>query len=265
MRAGEREAHKKLEVIEGYFKERSTSTQRNQADLGVRVDQLGTDIQVLQGKLEESNHRLSELAQRVDDQSYRLTEFLAKADALEQRMPGGEVGGLGSGLPSPRVEGDEKTVLPGRTITPRGLQPDKPSTRSPTDQSRERVGGLTPTEAYNLAYNDYVRGNYDLALIGFQNFMIQFPNSSLLPSAQYWLGESYFSRKEYGKAVDAFETLLQRYPQNEKAPTALLKEGYAYFELGDKSRARSSLKRVVEQFPFSNEAKLAKEKLADIR
>ena len=29
----------------------------------------------------------------------------------------------------------------------------------------------TPTASFNLAYNDYLKGNYDLAVAGFESFL----------------------------------------------------------------------------------------------
>ncbi|HEX9759028.1 MAG TPA: tol-pal system protein YbgF [Nitrospiria bacterium] len=265
-KARDRDMERKLLAIEGYLKENSTFSQQHQADLGGRVDQTGIEIQMLQGRLEENQHVVSELGRRMDDQSYRLTELLEKMDSLERRL--GSAGfAIPEPAPPPKPEGRglEGTVLPGRRIIPRELETQETPSPDEASSPGNRVGGLTPTEAYNLAYNDYVRGNYDLALIGFQNFLTQFPTSSLQPSAHYWLGESYFFQKDYPKAVETFETLRQRYPRNDKVPTALLKEGYSFLELGEKRKAKDSLKRVIEQFPFSNEASLAKEKLAVIR
>ncbi len=261
-----REVQKKLGVIESYFKKSSSFSLQNQADLGIRVDEMGYEIQMLQGKLEENRHLLSELARQGDDQAYRLTELLRKMDLSEKQSGLKRMNPLKNEFPRPEEEKREITILPGKRITPREMEtPGSTGSGSSDDLSGGRVGGLTPTEAYNLAYNDYIRGNYDLAQIGFQNFLNQFPSSSLQPSAHYWLGESYFNRKQYKEAVNIFQTLLQRYPRNDKVPSALLKEGYAYLELGDNRKGKGLLKKIIEQFPFSNEAKLAKGRLAQIR
>ena len=54
------------------------------------------------------------------------------------------------------------------------------------------VPSITPTSAFNLAYNDYLNGKFDLAVSGFQRFIKDFPSTSLTPNAHYWLGESYY-------------------------------------------------------------------------
>lgn len=127
------------------------------------------------------------------------------------------------------------------------------------------VPGITPTSAFNLAYNDYLNGKYDLAVAGFQRFTKDFPGTSLTPNAQYWLGESYYNLKDYGRAIQAFEYLVTEYPGNEKVPAALYKLGLAAAEAGDLAKSRKNLKRVLEEFPTSDESKLAKNKLAEIR
>lgn len=139
---------------------------------------------------------------------------------------------------------------------PKPVKPAEPVTTVP---------GITPTSAFNLAYNDYLNGKYELAVAGFQRFVKDFPGTSLTPNAQYWLGESYYNLKDYGRAIQTFDSLLAEYPGNEKAPAALYKLGLATAETGDLVKSKRSLKRVLEEFPASDESKLAKNKLAEIR
>jgi tol-pal system protein YbgF len=124
---------------------------------------------------------------------------------------------------------------------------------------------ISPTSAYNLAYNDYLDGRYELAIAGFERFLKDFPGASLEPSAKYWIGESHYSQKDYAKAAQAFESLVNDHPRSDKVAPALFKLGVIAAETGDVRKARLYLKRVVEEFSGSNEAKLAKNKLAEIR
>ena len=48
-------------------------------------------------------------------------------------------------------------------------------------------------------------------------------------------------------------------------PAALFKSGLAAGEIGDLAKSKKNLKRVIEEFPTSDEAKLAKNRLAEIR
>lgn len=249
----EAQTQKRLETIENYFKERAGSVQRGQADTALKVDQFGVDLQILQGKLEELNRLMAQLSVRLDDQTFRTAQTVNRLDALEARIAGTPQAinpprGQPSegGEPTPEATSpDRKTVIPGRT----------------PGQS----AGILPTEAYNLAYNDYIKGNYDLALIGFQNYISQFPDTSLSPDAQYWIGQVYYTRKDYRKAIEAFNLVMQKYPKSDAVAKSLLQQGLAYLELGDKTQAKAALRRVVQDYPFSEESKLAKNRLAELR
>ena len=127
------------------------------------------------------------------------------------------------------------------------------------------VPSITPTSAFNLAYNDYLNGKYDLAVSGFQRFIKDFPSTSLTPNAHYWLGESYYAQKDYIRAMQSFDHVVNEYPGNEKVPAALFKLGLSAAETGDTAKSRKYLKRVIEEYSTSDEAKLAKAKMAEIR
>jgi uncharacterized coiled-coil protein SlyX len=76
----------RLGTIDKTAQERSTTGQRGQVDLVVRLDQIGSDVQTIQGRIEEQAHRASELSKAVDEQAFRLTQLGTKLDALEMRL-----------------------------------------------------------------------------------------------------------------------------------------------------------------------------------
>lgn len=251
VKAQEQKSQERLKVIEDYFKERAISVQQGQADLGVRMDQISSNMQILQGRMEENNHQISNLGQRMDDLSAAQRELTGRVEVLESRLavvsvPQGSVTPGAQPIPTPTPGG---YVIPGRTI----------------ERPGDKASSLSPAEAYNLAYNDYVKGNYDLSIAGFRNFMKQNPSSILAADAHYWLAESLYSKKDYKSAAEEFAAFRQSFPKSEKVPAAFLKEGYALAESGDRTKAVSTLKQVIERYPYSDEANLAKEKLADLR
>jgi tol-pal system protein YbgF len=203
----------------------TTDLEQRLADQGARYDQLSTDLQILQGKLEENNFRIKELAQKVDDRSYTLAELSARLTKLESRL---------------------STTVTGTSPAPEAkAQPRMPS----------------PSEAYQQAKTDYDKGNYDLSIAGFENYLKQFPDASQADSALYWIGECWYSKKEFAKAIDAFAKVLKDHPQSDKAPGARLKIGYSYLNEKNTAKARENLRRVIKDYPRSKEAELAKERL----
>ncbi|HEX9491802.1 MAG TPA: tol-pal system protein YbgF, partial [Thermoanaerobaculia bacterium] len=121
-----------------------------------------------------------------------------------------------------------------------------------------------PMEVYQAAYRDYQRGNYDLALAGFHDFLAKYPNSELSSNAEYWIGESLYSQKKYSEAIEQFNGVVNKYPKSDKAPGALLKKGYAYLALNDRPRAIVQFQYVVHEYPSSREAALAKDRLKQL-
>lgn len=221
------------------------------------------DRQATVSKTQEQDHqrldalqRRMESVERVKDAESvkpRLDELNARLQKLEGRLAK-----LEEGQPTAKIE-----PTPGEPSRPSKLQ--KPATSGEAQTIVPGVPAITPTSAFNLAYNDYLNGKYDLAVAGFQRFVKDFPGTSLTPNAYYWLGESYYQQKDYVRAMQTFEYVSTEYPGNEKVPAAIYKLGLAAGETGDISKSKKNLKRVIEEFPTSDEAKLAKNRLAEIR
>ena len=185
---------------------------------------------------------------RVDELAARLQKLESKLAKLED----------GAGLASTRADVAVSDA-------PKATKPGKSAGQGESSSIVSGMPGITPTSAFNLAYNDFLNGKYDLAVSGFQRFTKDFAGTSLTPNAHYWLGESLYNQKDYARATTTFEYLVAEYPGNEKVSAALYKLGLATAETGDLVKSRKYLKRVIEEFPASDEAKLAKNKLADIR
>jgi tol-pal system protein YbgF len=119
-----------------------------------------------------------------------------------------------------------------------------------------------PTQLYNSSYEDYMRGNFDLAIQGFTEYVTRYPSTDLAGNALYWIGECYYSKRQFKEAIDSFSRLLNTYKASDKAAAALLKKGLAYLELGDRSQAVINLQYVLYEHPGTKEAELARGKLA---
>ncbi len=123
---------------------------------------------------------------------------------------------------------------------------------------------LDAAELYNTAYKDLTRGNYQLALEGFRQFLINFPDHPLAENAQYWIGEAFYAQAQYHIAFEEFKIVVTKYNAGRKVPAALLKMAYCLIKQGKRLEARYYLDQVIRKFPKSEEAQLAKEKLKEI-
>lgn len=211
-----------------------TDAQKTIADYGAKTDQIVTDIQLLQGRIEENNFRLAELAQKSDDRAVKLSELAARVDEVDSKIKL-----LGAGAPAASAT---------------AASPDKEKQASPKR--------IEPSEVYRQAKSDYDKGNFDLALAGFQHYMAQFPEASQADNAQYWIGECYYSLKDFNKAIEAFTKVMKNYPKSVKVPGAKLKTGLAYLSEKNPAKAKEYFHKVVKEHPGTTEAEIAKDRLA---
>ena len=177
-----------------------------------------------QKRLDALQRRLESLERVKDSESGRpkvdpkIDELFARIQKLENRLAKPEE--TASAPVVPKVESATGDLT-------RPSKPQKPASAADVPTMMPGVPTITPTSAFNLAYNDYLNGKYDLAVAGFQRFVKDFPGTSLTPNGYYWLGESSYQQKDYVRAIQAFEYLTTEFPGNEKVPAALFKSGLA--------------------------------------
>jgi tol-pal system protein YbgF len=234
-------------------------------DLQRRLQSLETKMETKAVKAPPTEPATKGAAKELESLRQQMQELSDRLNDLDRRVARIQDSQYSASVPAP-VPGKVKPEA-----TPGGPQPTEPSRQSKPARVPEPppvlpgTPDISPTSAYNLAYNDYLNGRYELAISGFERFLKDFPATSLAANAHYWIGESYYSLKDYGTAVQAFDLVVHEYPRSEKVAPALFKLGLCAAETGDPLKARSYLKRVIEEFGASNEAKLAKNKLAELR
>ncbi len=123
---------------------------------------------------------------------------------------------------------------------------------------------LSPKEVYNMAYSDYRKGNFELAIDGFKMYREQFPESPLTDNSLFWIGECYFSQKKYEEAIEQFNELILNYPRGDKIPSAYLKKGISLMKLEKKEVALSVFKLLIGKYPLEEETKIAQQKIKEL-
>ena len=212
--------------------EQTETLLRSNATLVAKVAALEESMQSAQGGNESTAHRIDQLAAQLS-QNQRDIEALR---ALVQSQQTSAAATPATGAPS----SGEMTV------------PAPP------------VSAGDPMETYQAALRDYQRGNYDLAIEGFREFVAANPRADLADNAAYWIGESLFSQKKYRDAIEQFDSVVNNYPKSDKVPGALLKKGYAYINVGEKAQGVVQLQYVLHEHPKSQEAALARQKLRQL-
>lgn len=210
-------------------KEEVQALQADAAEQGRNLLKAQADIQL---ELQSLASLIEQLEGKLEDTNQRLAQLSQQIAATNQSLK--------SMRAAPEMEG------PGTAGPVTGTAP------------------ADPTTLYQTAYNDYLRGNYDLAILGFRQYLESFSNTDLADNASYWIGESYYRQRRFQDAIREFDQVVSEYPDSDKVPSALLRKGYAYLELGEQSRGVVQLQNVIRRYPRSDEANLARQQLATL-
>lgn len=126
---------------------------------------------------------------------------------------------------------------------------------------------ITPGNAEQLfaaAYSDYSRGNYDLAISEFRQYVEIYPGSELADNAQYWIAEILVARKSLPEAVTEYEKVATINPQGDKTANSLFKRGQLLLQLERKEEAVAQWLSLIKDYPKSQEAIQATEQLQQV-
>jgi tol-pal system protein YbgF len=214
--------------------EQTETLLRSNATLVTKVNEIEERIQNTQGAVEQATHRIDQVAQQAARTQRDVEDLRTRVTAMPPAVPPTNGGGEATG----------ELTVPG------------PAVSTPPD--------VDPMQTYQGAYRDYQRGNFDLAIEGFRDFLATSANSDLADNASYWIGESLFSQKKYREAIGQFDAVVNRYPKSDKVPGALLKKGYAYINVGERAQGVVQLQYVLHEHPKSQEASLARQKLKQL-
>ncbi len=124
---------------------------------------------------------------------------------------------------------------------------------------------IDQNKMFDNAFTDLKAGNYDLAILQFEEFIRQFPETPRTDDAQYWLAECYYGKRDYAKAIPEFEKVEKQYTQSDKLGPSLFKLARSFEETGNKAKACGVFKRIAKDFPDSFEARQAGDKLKDLQ
>ncbi len=216
---------------------------RTRANTEAVLDELRIELQKTQSVVEENTFRMSELSRKLDELRVNLYRRL----------------GIGQG------QATGGTPVPPLVLPPFGPPASTlPAPVAPVEAPPEVVSttrAVSPQEDYQRAYRDYQRGNYELAKLGFRQYLSTYPSSEDADNAQFWLAQCYYKTGDYRTALAETQRLYNSFPASPKIPDAMLIESFIEIERGNQSRAQALLKKLIADFPTTEAAKGAKRKL----
>lgn len=235
-----------------YQKDRETQLKLALDELKAEVIVLERQVRTMQETMDKNSGQLNTLVTQLVDNVNAIRQAQSRvAEGSSSAIQ--SVSGLGEQLSSTNQRIDR---LSEQLAQVRKLVENLPKLPTFT-----QITPGNPDQLFAAAYGDYSRGNYDLAISEFRQYVETYPSSEMADNAQYWIGECYYSKKMLSEAIAEFDKVSQLFPKGDKVPGARFKKGVALMEQGQPEAGRAELTALIRLFPRSNEAVLARQQL----
>jgi tol-pal system protein YbgF len=221
-----------LKTVTAKLDDQNNASRKAFADQKLLIDNVAEGVRVLREKADDTNVRLSTVSQELE--------------AVRQAM---------SSMPSPSAAGQAPSPTPGAP----GDQP--PTVAVPA----AGPSFISPQKMFDNAYSDYMAGQYELAIVGFNTYISSFPKSDKADDAQLNIGNALYAAGKFKDAIEAFQKVISNYPTGDSVPLAYYKMGLTYTELRQPDLARKAFETVVQKYPTEPEAILAKQRLDSLK
>ncbi len=241
------------------------------ARIGLRMDRLEQDLRSTTGVIEEVNHRILTIGDRLDklvsDVDFRLSSVESGNSSGQPQSSGqpGQVPAMSAGVAvqsvAPVSGGSAPATLGTvsasaiqniqnqKAVRSTAIQPAAPIQAAPAPAAvTSALPAGTPKEQYTYAFNLLQQTNYDQAEVALKSFIESNPGDPLTGNARYWLGETYYVRGQYQDSAQTFYEGYQKNPKGPKAADSLLKLGMSLAGLGKKDDACAAFSKVLSDF-----------------
>jgi tol-pal system protein YbgF len=209
-----------LKAVTAKLDEQTETNRKLLADQKLVINGMAGDLRVVREKADDNNLRLGTLALDVEAISRMMPQLGAPAAGAP---PGGAPGAPPAGNPA---------------TPPTGGLPEQP--------------GAAPSQLFAQALSDFMVGNYDLAVSGFQYYLTNYPKGPQAPDSQMYIGDCYRKQGKFDQAIEAYTKVINNYATSTKVAEALYKRGNAFEDTGDKVRAKESYQAVIDKYPADN-------------
>ena len=192
----------------------------------------------MQQHIDSLQQELNELRGLTETHSYRLNQMLQRQRELYQEI-------------------DKRFAA---------LNVARPATEQAIDPNVDSSQALSMTQLYNGALNLALKDKkFDLAIVQFERYLVEFPKSTYSANAHYWLGQLLLTQGSVEKAKTQFEQLVEQYPDSSKRADALVKLGKIAQDSKQTAKAKSIYIKVIKQYPNKSAAQIARTRLSSMK
>ena len=208
-------------------------------------------------KIAQLEEEIAELTGRIEELTFRMANQQRQLDTIMAVLGDTRGGGMNSGDGAVASSGPGDAALPLGDATngrPRATEREMgaPGDLSAALPPREDVTVTLPEDeddAYDVAYEALLAGDYARAEGAFEAYIEQFPEGVRTSEAKYLLGEIYLATGAYAEAATVFLDHVKSYPDDLRASEAYLKLGTAFARLDKPDEACKVFRVGGSKFP----------------
>lgn len=187
-----------------------TQMRKQQADLVVKMTDLGGNLQALNSQLESSQQRMSSLSQKLDDLQADLSRRLS--------VLSGQVTGTGqTSTPSSSNPGD---MLRLALADYQAAKYELALVGFRNIISQFPKSEVAPQAQFYIGESEFARKNFLDASREYDRMASTYPKSDFAPKALYKKGISFQQLGKQHEAKEAFRELIKEYPRHELVKSA---------------------------------------------
>ena len=222
-----------LKAVNTRLDQQAETTRKAFADQKLVIDNLTNDVRIIREKLDDNNVRVGSLTQEVESLRQSMQQMGSRPSGTSDAEP--PAAGASSGG-APQAGGPPNAGV-----------------------------SVSPQKLFDSAQGDYYSGQYDLAILGFGDYIKSFPKSDMADDAQVNICMAYLQDGKNDKAVEACDLAIRTYPNGDKIPDAYYRKGLALKNLRDLNGAREAWEHVVKTHPDTDAGRLAKQGLEQVK
>jgi tol-pal system protein YbgF len=230
-----------LKVVTSKLDDQTGANRKAFADQKLLIDNVAEGVRILREKSDDTNVRLSSMTQEIESMRQTLAS-----------MPG--AGATPAGEP-PAAGETNPPATPPTGVAPFPNAPANPPANT---------ANVSASKMYDASFADYIAGQWDLAVLGFETYIRMFPRTDKTDDAQLNIGNSLYGAGKNREAVAAYQKVISDYPTSDSVPVAYYKLGLTYEALKQTDLAKKSYETVIQKYPTASEAILARQRLDNL-
>ncbi len=193
-----------------------TKLNDQQGKLMAPVATLGTKVDQMQDEFRAVATTMADLVQRFNAQDAKLKDI---SDAIRTLA----------------------AAAPAQGAPPPGAVP------ATTAEAPDPCAGMSAESLWENARRDKSKGNLEIAMDEYRNYVKCFETTANAPVAQFEIGMMYFNNGQYEEAVKAFEG-EEHFPENQKTQEALYYKAVSLMKADHRTEAGKTFKEYLTRY-----------------